>query len=166
MADAEQTAPEPKKRVAWHCACFNARRAARAITNYYDRALAPSGINATQFTMLGAVSMLGPFTISEMADRLSLDRTTLTRNIKVLEKADLLNVTRGAEDKRERIVTLSTKGEAAVEIATPLWRDAQASVVKGLGEDRWRRLQADLGELHDVAEACLDDGPAPGMGPV
>ena len=71
-------------RVAWHCTCFNVRRASRAVTQFYDDIMAPSGIKATQFTMLGAVALMGPASVTRLAEHLALDRTTLTRNLKVL----------------------------------------------------------------------------------
>lgn len=133
-------------RVAWHCACFNLRRAARALSRFYDDALAPSGLRNNQFSMLGAINMIGPLTLSDLADRLDLDRTTLTRNLQIAEKEGYIVLSAG-QDRRERIVALAPRGEAALARALPLWQDAQARAETQLGPERWRAVIADLDEL-------------------
>ena len=92
------TKPNPTQvRVAWHCTCFNVRRAARAVTQFYDDIMAPSGIKATQFTMLGAVAMMGPASVTRLAEHLALDRTTLTRNLKGLADLGLIEISAGKD---------------------------------------------------------------------
>ena len=133
-------------RVAWHCTCFNVRRASRAVTEYYDGVMAPSGVKATQFTMLGAVALMGPASVTRLAEHLALDRTTLTRNLKVLAQQGLVAISAG-EDRRERVVRLTDEGQAAIDRATPLWHEAQSALVDKFGEDRWRRIIEDMAEL-------------------
>lgn len=137
-------------RVAWHCACFNTRRAARAVTRFYDSVLAPAGVTATQFTLLGALSVTGAAAISRLADALALDRTTLTRNLALLERDGLIVSAPGA-DRRARIVSLTGAGEDAVARALPYWREAQRRIVGHFGDERWRGLGADLSELAALA---------------
>lgn len=120
------------------------------MTELYDRALAPVGISAPQFTLLGAIAILGPGPVSRLAGHLALDRTTLTRNLKLLEKQDWIE-TRPGEDRRERVASLTADGQAALERALPLWREAQARVEGALGGERWRRLQDDLADLAALA---------------
>lgn len=133
-------------RIAWHCTCFNVRRASRAVTEFYDGIMAPSGVKATQFTMLGAVSLMGPASVTRLAEHLTLDRTTLTRNLKVLSQQRLVAISAG-EDRRERVVSLTDAGQAALDRATPAWHEAQAALVKKFGEERWRRMIEDMAEL-------------------
>ncbi len=133
-------------RITWQCACFNARRAARAVTRFYDDILAPSGLKATQLTMLGAISISGTARMSELADLLALDKTTLTRNLKLLEAAGLIAITAGV-DRRVRVVAPTDAGTDALDSALPLWREAQRRMVEHLGEARWRRLVGDLDEI-------------------
>ena len=133
-------------RVAWHCTCFNVRRASRAVTGYYDGVMAPSGVKATQFTMLGAVALMGPASVTRLAEHLALDRTTLTRNLKVLAQQGLVAISAG-EDRRERVVRLTDEGQAAIDRAMPLWHEAQSALVDKFGEDRWRRMIEDMAEL-------------------
>ena len=133
-------------RIAWHCTCFNVRRASRAVTEYYDGVMAPSGVKATQFTMLGAVALMGPASVTRLAEHLALDRTTLTRNLKVLAQQGLVSISAG-EDRRERVVRLTDEGQAAIDRAMPLWHEAQSALVDKFGEDRWRRMIEDMAEL-------------------
>ncbi len=75
-----------------------------------------------------------------------MDRTTLARNLRPLEKMGLMNVAQG-DDQRKRIVTLTTRGKEVLSKALPLWEKAQDRVVKGLGQERWTSLQANLKEV-------------------
>ena len=139
----------PQVRVAWHCTCFNVRRASRAVTQFYDETMASSGIKATQFTMLGAVALMGPASVTRLAEHLALDRTTLTRNLKVLADQGLVEIFAG-EDRRERVVRLTDVGQAAIERATPVWREAQDALIDRFGEDRWRRMIEDMNDLGEL----------------
>ena len=137
-------------RITWHCACFNFRKAARAVTRYYDDMLAPSGLKATQLTMLGAISNLGSARMSELANLVALDKTTLTRNLKPLQAEGLIAITAGA-DRRVRVVGLTRTGMDALERALPLWREAQQRMIEHLGEAHWRQLVADLTEFDTIS---------------
>ena len=149
MESASESAPIKGGRITWQCACFNSRKAARAVTKFYDDLLAPSGLKATQLTMLGAISILGTAQMSELANLVALDKTTLTRNLKLLQSEGLIAVTTGA-DRRVRVVGLTRTGTDTLERALPLWREAQQRMVKHLGESRWRRLVSDLAELNVI----------------
>ncbi|PPR12365.1 MAG: hypothetical protein CFH41_00402 [Alphaproteobacteria bacterium MarineAlpha11_Bin1] len=138
-------------RIAWHCTCFNVRRASRAVTEFYDSIMAPSGVKATQFTMLGAVSLMGPASVTQLAERLALDRTTLTRNLKVLADQGMVSISAG-NDRRERVVKVTVEGQAAIDRATPVWQKAQAIIVEKFGEDRWRQMIEDMSELGELTE--------------
>ena len=142
-------------RVAWHCTCFNVRRASRAVTEFYDAIMAPSGVKATQFTMLGAVGLMGPASVTRLAEHLALDRTTLTRNLKVLSQQRLVAISAG-EDRRERVVRLTGEGQAALERATPVWHEAQAALVEKFGDERWRRMIEDMTELGALLDEVGD----------
>lgn len=139
-------------RIAWHCTCFNVRRASRAVTQFYDDIMVTSGIKATQFTMLGAVALMGPASVSRLAEHLALDRTTLTRNLKVLAEQGLITISAG-EDRRERVVKLSGDGQDAIARATPVWREAQDTLIDRFGEERWRRMIDDMNDLGALIDA-------------
>ena len=154
MADKLPAANPTQVRIAWHCTCFNVRRAARAVTQFYDDIMAPSGIKATQFTMLGAVALMGPASVTRLAEHLALDRTTLTRNLKVLADQGLIGIGPGA-DRRERVASLTDAGAAAIERATPVWREAQERLAAEMGDVRWRRMTEDMNDL-GALDAHLD----------
>ena len=155
MASSETNSPTTQVRVAWHCTCFNVRRASRAVTVFYDEIMAPSNVKATQFTMLGAVNLMGPASVTRLAEHLALDRTTLTRNLKVLVQQGLVKISAG-QDRRERVVSLTIKGQAALERATPVWQVAQAAVLAKFGEERWRRMNEDMADLADLIEESTE----------
>ena len=116
------------------CACFNVRKTSRMITQLFDHALKPSGIKATQFTILGVLANEGEIAIKELAISLGLDRTTLTRGIVRLETAGLIK-SREGDDARQRFVALTTKGIKKLNDSIPYWEKAQDTMEKGLGEN-------------------------------
>ena len=125
------------------CACFNLRKATRVITQHFDESLKPSGLLITQFTILVAVAMAKAGTINELAERLVMDRTTLTRNLKPLEREGWLKSEPG-QDQRTRVMSLTAHGEAALAKAFPLWQQAQSEVEQRLGPQRMNALLAHL----------------------
>lgn len=131
------------------CACFNLRKAARAVTQLYDKALEPSGLRVTQFTLLVALSLGQGLTLSRLADRLVMDRTTLTRNLVPLERDGLVRSERGP-DRRERYVRVTPAGRRALAQAFPLWREAQAQVMTAIGHAAWNALRGGLQEVTRV----------------
>ena len=134
------------KEIGRTCACFKVRKAARAITNLYEEVLRPSGLRATQFSLLMATRVMGPVTVLKLAQVAVMDRTTLTRNLQILEKRKLIEIKPG-EDRREREVTLTAAGIEVLTKAVPLWEEAQNRVKKGLGEERLHNLLCDLSEI-------------------
>jgi len=125
------------------CTCANLRKATRAVTQFYEAALQPAGLKATQFTILATLGELGEPALTQFAKALVMDRTTLTRNLRPLEKDGLI-VVEPDIDRRVRKVRLTGKGERTLKAALPLWRKAQRDLVGGLGEPRWAGLLNDL----------------------
>src|SRR5262245_34262345 len=105
--------------------CLGLNRAARAISRRYDAAFKPIGITSGQFAILAALKRDKPMPLSEMADLLGMDRTTLTRNLRPLEGLELVAIRPGAQDRRIRNLTLTAKGRKLLKEAVPLWRKAQ-----------------------------------------
>lgn len=116
------------------CICMNFRRASRAITRIYDQALEPSGLKITQFSMLMNIDAHGPLNVTALARLLTLDRTTLVRNLKPLESAGLI-VNAPSGDPRERQVSLTGQGKNVVGEALPRWKDAQRKIKQSVGPD-------------------------------
>ena len=134
------------------CACFNLRKVTRAVTQLYDEMLRPAGLRVTQFSLLVAVRMAGPVGVTRLAEITVMDRTTLTRNLELLQKQGLIEVAAGA-DRRSRIVTITTEGNAAIAEALPFWKKAQSHMVNSLGQERWADMLTDLGELVALTNA-------------
>jgi DNA-binding MarR family transcriptional regulator len=132
------------------CACFKVRKAARAVTKLYEEVLRPIGLRATQFSLLMAARVIGPVTVVKLAQITVMDRTTLTRNLQILEKRRLIEIKPG-EDRREREVTLTALGMEILAKAIPLWEEAQDRVRQGLGEEKMRNLMDDLSEMISLA---------------
>ena len=131
-----------------NCTCFGLRKAARAVTQMYDQALKPTGLRATQLSLLFSVERTGPRGMAELAEQLVMDRTTLTRNLKPLLDRGLLKSVEGS-DRRRSPIAITAKGRAALAQALPYWREAQARMTGGLGRVRRGRL---LGDLRDTVD--------------
>ena len=104
---------EECRRTAATCACSNLRKAARSITQLYEEALRPLGIRATQFPILMATHGLRAVSVTDLADNLVIDRTTLTRNLAALERQGLVRIAPG-EDRRTRLAELTAAGHAVL----------------------------------------------------
>jgi len=127
------------------CACATLRRASRAVTQFYNRALEGSGLEVTQFTFLQVLATAGELTQGRMAGLLAIDSTTLSRSLKPLEKAGWI-ASRAGRDRRERILRLTATGRRTLEQALPWWRGVQEQLRKRLGDAGWNllMLSADL----------------------
>ncbi len=128
------------------CACGRLRRATRALTQLYDDAMAPSGLRITQFSLVRTLVRDGPVRISDLAARLLLDRTALSRTLEPLVEHGWVDVSTG-RDARTRIACITRAGKAAFAGAEPHWKRAQAQVARTLGADRLEVLIGVLGEL-------------------
>jgi DNA-binding MarR family transcriptional regulator len=144
--------------VASSCACFNIRKATRAVTQFYDDVLRPSDLRTTQFTLLVLLQGHGAMSINSLAEAAGTDRTTLTRNLAILEQRRLVRIRQG-EDARVRMVELTATGDGAAAAAYPLWQKAQARVASGLGPQRLARLLSDLSAaVGAVGEESIGQG--------
>ncbi|MHA1566233.1 MAG: MarR family winged helix-turn-helix transcriptional regulator [Alphaproteobacteria bacterium] len=132
------------------CVCFTLRKGARAVAKLYDDALKPSGLRNTQFSLLGALDIMGEATVGHLASEMAMDRTTLTRNLRVLVRDGYVE-DGVAEDGRKRVVRLTKSGRVKLAEALPLWQDVQQRVLAGLGLGRWQRLAGDLGAVQTIS---------------
>lgn len=128
------------------CVGFNIRIAMRAITQHYDDIIKPSGILGTQFTLLVTTKLLEPITITKLAEKGLMDRTTLSRNIKPLIKMGLLRI-KPSKDKRKKEIEITDEGLKKLEEALPLWKKAQEQVLSGIGYNEWNSLRGNLFQL-------------------
>jgi DNA-binding MarR family transcriptional regulator len=134
-----------EREVIENCACSKVRMAARAVTRAYDEALRPVGLRATQLAVLVAVGVEDTVSITALAGSLGMDRTTLTRNLRPLEKDGLVAV--GNEGwRRSRALAITKQGRARLREALPLWQRAQDALRHKLGDD-WGQVRQSLDRL-------------------
>ena len=126
------------------CTVYRLRLAARATTRLYDDHLAPAGISISQFGLLRIVATGDGASVTDLARRMGLDRTTLTRNLGPLVRSGHLALAQGA-DKRTRAITITDKGRASLVVAKPLWKAAQADLQATLGPSAYAALHDALG---------------------
>jgi len=116
------------------CFCLASRQAARKITRLYDSVMQESGIRATQFTILSQLMLRGEMPVGKLAGFLGVERTTLTRNLALLEGERWIS-TKPGEDPRARVIAITAQGRGMVRRTFPFWSKAQAQVGKLLGAD-------------------------------
>ena len=135
------------------CTCAALRRTTRRVTQVYDDALKPLGLKLTQYSLLNNLAQVDNPSITDLAERMMIDRTTLTRNLQPLQKAGWVVLGDGG-DGRSRSVILTGEGRRMLETARPLWRQAESAVREKLGPDGGRALRRLLAD----ASAALATG--------
>lgn len=110
------------------CKCFKMRKASRVVTQFYDKKLKPVGIRITQFTILSLIATSKNKTLISLAEELLMDRTTLTRGLNILLKEKLIEQIK-AKDSRKKIMKLTAKGHKKLEMAIPLWLEAEHQIL-------------------------------------
>ncbi|MDP4127951.1 MAG: MarR family winged helix-turn-helix transcriptional regulator [Bacillota bacterium] len=128
------------------CYCMNMRRASRAVTQFYDEVLRPSGLTIAQLALLRHIEVLGQSTMGELAKTMRIDRTTLNRNMKPLADVGLIAINPG-KDSRTREIKLTKMGNDAVVSGWALWGEAQESIKEYMGEDDLIRLKQLLSKI-------------------
>lgn len=129
-----------------YCASLNFRRTARAVTRMYDAAMQESGVRSTQFALLVAIAKTQPVAMGTLAEVLTIDRTTLTRSLRLLQKERMITISKRSE-MRQRFLELTPAGEKALQRSLPLWREAHAKFVTALGPDYWLAMRSELERL-------------------
>ena len=115
-----------------HCLAMRARRLGRTITALYDTALQDQNLTIGQMTLLAAIARLKQITAGELTELLSLEKSTLSRNLNRMQRDNLIRVTL-SEDQRSKRIELNAKGQEALVAALPHWRKAQRAAKKLLG---------------------------------
>jgi DNA-binding MarR family transcriptional regulator len=121
------------------CACANLRRADRAVSQFYDAALRPSGLRITQFTLLQALTLAPRISQKQLAQLLEIDSTTLTRTLAPLRQKGWLRSAAGT-DRRELRLSLTPAGRREYQRAMPYWQTAQKGLRRALGKNGWNQL--------------------------
>jgi DNA-binding MarR family transcriptional regulator len=132
------------------CMGMHVRRASRILTQVYDDALRPVGLVSNQFTLLVAIHLNESTPITQLAQGLFTDQTTLTRNLKLLEQRGLVAIEPG-EDRRIKLVSLTVAGREALTQALPLWEQAQSKVMAHFSPEQWEMLLSLLSDVKTVS---------------
>lgn len=132
------------------CACTTLRKTSRAVTRFYDVAIAASGLSISQFAILRNLARMGPTPLSRFADEMVMERTSLYRMIAPLEERGLIAIAPGPG--RARLAALAAPGRAIMEDTAAAWDAAQTRFVQTLGADKWQALQALLADATHAAE--------------
>jgi DNA-binding MarR family transcriptional regulator len=136
------------------CTCFRLRRAARQVSQIYDRELAAVDLSLNEYSILRHTEREARL-LGELADSLGMERTTLTRNLKPLLDAGWLKENRG-DDARQRFISISASGRRRLVSAKPHWQRAQLHIESRFGVANTRRLRGDL----DLLDSVLRDSSA------
>jgi DNA-binding MarR family transcriptional regulator len=129
-----------------NCVCFNLRRVARIVTQFFDAEMRRQGIRSTQGTVLSALHSTGTSTMADLSEMLGMDRTTLLRNLRPLQRDGLVSIEGGGHGGPVEL-SLTAKGRKQIEKLTPAWESAQRTAVQVLGAERWTTLIADLDKV-------------------
>lgn len=121
------------------CACSAARRVARVLTQLYDSRLRASGLEAPQFSILLTLDEAGPRSQVTLARWHALDKTTVSRNLKLLESKGWI-VLSGVEDRRIRQFKITAAGRKRLMVAKPEWKKTQDQLRLSMGGDQWEAL--------------------------
>jgi len=132
------------------CVCNTLRMVTRAVTQLYDDVLRPSGLRVTQFSILASITRMGEANLKQLEDTLAIDQTTLTRSLNLLERDGVIERA-SHPDGRIKAMRLTSKGRRALEVARPLWAQAQDKILRELGTKAWADAQRRLTHLLHVA---------------
>jgi DNA-binding MarR family transcriptional regulator len=130
-----------------HCLCFATQRAARALARRFDEALRPVGLTSGQFSLLMSLNQAKPATVGAVAALLGMDRTTLTANLKPLEREGLVESAVDPADRRGRLVVLTIAGKKKLKAALPIWTRTHSAIDERLEGADAPRLRAGLRAL-------------------
>lgn len=138
---------EETLRVRDSCLCLHVQRAARALARRYDEALRPLGLTSGQFSLMMSLNRPEPPTMGAVSDVLAMDRTTVTANLKPLERRGLVVVAVDPDDRRSRRLSLTAAGRELLAEALPLWERTQKEVREGAPDSDFERFCSDLRAL-------------------
>jgi DNA-binding MarR family transcriptional regulator len=129
------------------CVCYNLRKTSRAVTQFYDKMLEPSGLAITQFSLPVAISISKSPTITKLATEMIIDRTTLTRNPSILQQKGLVRMTELGNDKRRKNIVLTSKGEELLSKTLPFWEKVQRNVTERFGKENSTGILSELSKI-------------------
>ena len=134
------------------CACGNLRKTTRTITQFYDKMLLPTGLRSTQCLLLLDISFNENISVSNLANILLMDQSTVTRNVELLRKSGYIDIKKEDRDSRKKCITITDKGLKTLEVAMPLLKKAQSKIEDGIGKERIKELLKTLKDIEKLVE--------------
>lgn len=138
------------------CLCLHAQRAARALARRFDVALKPAGITSGQFSLLMSLNRPAPPNLGSVATLLAMDRTTLTANLKPLERRGLVKTATDPTDRRARLLRLTPAGRKVLANAAPIWRHLHAEIEATLSDPNHLRSELNLISRSDAQDGVAE----------
>jgi DNA-binding MarR family transcriptional regulator len=135
LSDLLKPSFDSAQRIRDRCLCLHAQRAARALARHFDAALRPVGLSNGQFSLLVSLNRPQPAAMGSLSELLAMDRTTLTANLKPLERRRLLRIAVDPDDRRSRRISLTPAGKALLRKAIPIWQQAHVETERLVGMD-------------------------------
>jgi len=144
MSSGQNLPPSVTHLIRDNCLCLHVQRAARALARRFDEAFRPLDLTQGQFSLLTSLNRPKPPTLGSVAALLAMDRTTLTANLKPLERRGLVKVSVDKEDRRSRRLAITADGRALLRKATPIWKKTHAEVERSIKRGSADDLRAAL----------------------
>jgi DNA-binding MarR family transcriptional regulator len=136
------------------CVCSQVRKLARKLSSLYDTVLAPEKLTVTQYALLANIARAGQLRHTVLAEKVGMERTTLTRNLRPLTRSKLVIATAGL-DRRQRLLQLTTAGKRKLIRCLPLWEEAQRQFLLRIGSEPMRDLRMLLGSAESAVTKAL-----------
>jgi DNA-binding MarR family transcriptional regulator len=142
------------------CVCAQVRGLARKLSSHYDSLLAPEGLTITQYSLLANIDRAGSIPHTMLAEKVGMERTTLTRNLRLLLESELINVVQG-KDRRQHLLKITRLGKQKLVRGLPFWEEAQRQFLTSLGPETMHQLRSILQSAETAATKTLKrDGDA------
>ena len=142
------------------CVCAQVRRLARKLSSHYDSLLAPEGLTITQYSLLANIDRDGCIPHTMLAEKVGMERTTLTRNLRLLLESELINIVQG-KDRRQHLLKITRLGKQKLVRGLPFWEEAQRQFLTSLGPETMHQLRSILQSAETAATKTLKrDGDA------
>jgi DNA-binding MarR family transcriptional regulator len=160
MSSADELSTETTRHIRDTCLCVRVQRAARALARHFDDALRPCSLTHGQYSLLVALNQDEPPTVTEVSTWLAMDRTTVTANLKPLERRGLVRIAVDKKDRRSRRLIITAAGRARLKAAFPAWKAAHAMLDSAVGVTRVDRLRADLRAIAQMESSAAEKAAA------
>jgi DNA-binding MarR family transcriptional regulator len=160
MSSADELSTETTRHIRDTCLCVRVQRAARALARHFDDALRPCSLTHGQYSLLVALNQDEPPTVTEVSTWLAMDRTTVTANLKPLERRGLVRIAVDKKDRRSRRLIITAAGRARLKAAFPAWKAAHAMLDSAVGVTRVDRLRADLRAVAQMESSAAEKAAA------